>query len=659
MFAAILAVVHLSTPWSIDEAHAWGQHQKWRAGCNFIPKTAINQLEMWQADTFDAVEIDTEMALMQRTGMSVARIFLHDLAYGADPAGFKTRMKRVLRIAKSHDIKIIFVFFDDCWKPDPTLGKQPSPIPGVHNSGWVRSPGDNGRTSPEDLARLKFYVQDVVKTFRKDATVWMWDLFNEPGNSGYGETSLPLLRSVFDWAREIRPSQPLTAGSFGGGQGVLDRTCLELSDVVTFHCYDNAAGLKRQIQDYKKVGRPVICTEWMARTNDSRILSHLPIFHEEGISCCQWGFVSGKTNTIFPWGSQAGTTEPKVWFHDLYRPDGAPFDPLEIAAYQRETGYRPAPKSESSVPSLLPVIPNRQGVTGLRLLADMPLRDPSICSGPDGWWYLTGTVEPFYGDNQGIKIWKSKDLRDWKPLGMVWKYGQSPWHKPYAEQHMSLWAPEIHYYRHTFFLTYSMPGYDGTAATSGSGLLMSTSGQAEGPYVDIQPDKRMGDEIDASLFEDTDGKMYFLWHSGKIARLRDDLMGLAEPYHWLRTSAVDPNPNHHSVLCEKIFGKGSYDHIGYEGMFIIKREGTYYVACSESIDGRYSCMIASSKSIYGPYSARYEAIPHGGHNVFFQDEHGVWWSTIFGSDGDAPWQERPGIVPIAFGPNGQLVMDNR
>jgi beta-xylosidase len=237
---------------------------------------------------------------------------------------------------------------------------------------------------------------------------------------------------------------------------------------------------------------------------------------------------------------------------------------------------------------------------------------------------------------------------------MVWKYGDSPWHLPYLKAKMSLWAPEIHFLKGTFWLTYSMPGYDGTAKTSGSGLLRSTSGKPEGPYEDVHPTERLGDEIDASLFQDDDGKVYFLWHSGKIARMNDAMTGLAEPYHWIRTTGVDANPSHHSGLCHGIFGKDEFSHIGYEGVYLFKRKSTYYMSCSEIFEGRYSCSVAMSKHIYGPYSPREEAIPHAGHNVFFQDEVGNWWSTLFGSDGSGPWQEKPGIVPVIFDRRGHV-----
>jgi xylan 1,4-beta-xylosidase len=290
----------------------------------------------------------------------------------------------------------------------------------------------------------------------------------------------------------------------------------------------------------------------------------------------------------------------------------------------------------------------------LRKLLDMPLRDTSICRGSGGAWYMTGTVEPFWGFNEGIRLWRSKDLVAWEPLGMVWKYGASPWHAKFLEAKKPLWAPEVHCMKGTFWLTYSMPGWDGTARTSGSGLLRSVSGRPEGPYEDVQPAERLGDEIDASLFEDDDGTVYFLWHSGKITRMKPDLSGLAEPYRWLRTTSSDPDPRHHSGLCSGIFGPGSFDHVGYEGMTLFKAGGRYHLACAEQFDGRYSCTIASSDHIFGPYGPRYEALPHAGHNTFFRDDGGQWWSTYFGSDPGAPWQERPGIFPVEFGSDGRL-----
>jgi beta-xylosidase len=312
-----------------------------------------------------------------------------------------------------------------------------------------------------------------------------------------------------------------------------------------------------------------------------------------------------------------------------------------------------SPGSPKSTPTALGAFPNN-ALPELRMLSDMNLRDTSVCRGPDGTWYLTGTFPPFWSYNEGIKVWQSKDMKRWEPLGMVWRYGGSSWHKKFLEAKRPLWAPEVHYLKGTFWLTYSMPGWDGPK-TSSSGLLRSVTGKAEGPYEDVQPGERMGDEIDASLFQDDDGTVYFLWHSGKIARMKEDMSGLVEPYRWIRTTHSDPNPHHHSELCTEIFGKDSYDHIGFEGAYLFKANGIYYFSCAEVWDGRYSCLTAQAKSIYGPYTERYESVPYAGHNVFFQDETGSWWSTYFGSDSNgAPWREKPGVLPIRFDRFGRI-----
>ncbi len=359
------------------------------------------------------------------------------------------------------------------------------------------------------------------------------------------------------------------------------------------------------------------------------------------------------TEEIGPWAGKITEAALPDYFvvdyvrvYDPFHSDGTPCDLKEGDVIQRSAS------EENSTPHDYGAISRE--IASVRKLLDTPLRDTSVCLGPDKTYYLTGTCEPFYGDNRGIRVWRSKDLEKWESLGMVWQYGSSPWHKKFLEKKKPLWAPEIHYVKGTFWLTYSMPGWDDTPKTSGSGLLRSTTGKPEGPYVDVQPESRMGDEIDASLFEDSDGAVYFVWHSGKIARMKPDMSGLAEPYHWLKVGGIDPAPNHHSSLCTKIFGAGSFDHVGYEGATLFRAKGRYYLAAAEMIDGHYHGMVAESDNVYGPYGRRYVAVPDGGHVTFFQDVQGMWWSTFFGNDASAPQMERPGIVPVVFAADGHI-----
>lgn len=333
--------------WSVEKANEWYARQPWLVGCNFIPSNAINQLEMWQPETFDPVTIDRELGWAADLGFNSVRTFLHDLAWEADPAGFKQRISEFLDIACQHGIRPMLVFFDDCWNADARIGPQPGPRPGVHNSGWVQSPGISVvNQGPAAWERLEMYVKDILRHFAGDERILLWDLYNEPGNGKNKEKSLPLVKAVFDWAREVDPSQPLTVGVWFDNEP-LNEFQLEASDVITFHHYWEPEKLQREIEKLKAYGRPVLCTEWMARTLGSLVSTNLPVFARERVGCFNWGLVAGKTNTIYQWKEVDAPQEfsdlengPKVWFHDLLCRDGTPYDPTEVEVFKKLTGVR-------------------------------------------------------------------------------------------------------------------------------------------------------------------------------------------------------------------------------------------------------------------------------------------------------------------------------
>jgi hypothetical protein len=326
--------------WTTEKANDWYKQQHWIVGCNFIPSTAINELEMWQPETFDTATIDRELSWANNIGMNVARVFLHYIPWQSDSKGFKKRISEYLTIADKDHIKTIFVFFDDCWNEDPQAGKQPEPKPGVHNSGWMQSPGKKMHTDLTSWNELKKYVKDVLVTFKNDNRILMWDLYNEPGNGNYNETSLPLLKDVFEWSWEVRPSQPLTTGIWYDNKNFNDWQ-LSHSDVITFHNYSKADELEKQISDLQKYKRPLICTEYMARTRGSRFETHLPVFKKYNIGAINWGLVSGKTNTIYQWDTPIPDgSEPKVWFHDIFRKSGEPYDKKETEFIKQITASK-------------------------------------------------------------------------------------------------------------------------------------------------------------------------------------------------------------------------------------------------------------------------------------------------------------------------------
>jgi hypothetical protein len=356
------SVAWAQTPrWTEQKANSWYVQQPWLVGSNYVPKSAINQLEMWQEATFDPAEIDTEFTWAQAMGMNTMRVFLHDLLWQQDAPGFQKRIDRFLTIASRHHIRPLFVLFDSCWHPLPHLGPQHPPIPGVHNSGWVQSPGAAALADANQYPRLKAYVLGVVGAFAKDDRILAWDVWNEPGADNAGSYSkdelkekdktarvTALLPQVFEWAREANPVQPLTSGVWavdtspdGANLGELQQIQLRESDIVTFHNYSWPEYFKREVTWLKKYNRPVICTEYMARSVGSTFDTVLPIAKREQVGAINWGFVAGKTQTYLPWESWEHPyvlSRPPVWFHEVLRADGTPYREAEAALIRQLTG---------------------------------------------------------------------------------------------------------------------------------------------------------------------------------------------------------------------------------------------------------------------------------------------------------------------------------
>jgi hypothetical protein len=344
--------------WTEAAAADWYTKQAWLVGSNFIPADAINELEMWQADTFDAKRIDLELGWAEAIGLNTMRVFLHDLLWQQDPAGFTKRIDIFLQIAAKHHIKPLFVLFDSCWDPEPRLGKQHAPRPGVHNSGWVQSPGAKALQDPAQYPRLEAYVKGVVGAFAKDERVLGWDIWNEPDNGNGGsyterepknknELVIALLPRAFAWARAAHPTQPLTSGVWKGDWsiaeklGPAEKIQMEMSDVISFHSYDKPEVFEKKALSLQQYHRPILCTEYMARGNGSTFQGTLPIAKKYDVAAINWGLVAGKTQTYLPWDSwQHPYTdhEPAVWFHEIFRTDGTPYSAEETAFIKEMTG---------------------------------------------------------------------------------------------------------------------------------------------------------------------------------------------------------------------------------------------------------------------------------------------------------------------------------
>jgi hypothetical protein len=335
--------------WTEKTADEWYAQQPWLVGSNYIPSTAINELEMWQASSFDPQRIDKELGWAESLGLNTMRVFLHDLLWQQDPEGFKKRVDIFLNIAQKHKIRPLFVLFDSCWDPNPKLGKQRAPKPGVHNSGWMQSPGAEALKDPGQYQRLEAYVKGVVGAFAKDKRILGWDVWNEPDNTNDGsyasseppkkeELVRALLPRVYEWAREAGASQPLTSGVWTGDWsspdklGSMEKIQLAFSDVISFHSYDAPDVFEKRVLSLQQYHRPIFCTEYMARGNGSTFQGTLPIAKKYHVAAINWGLVAGKTQTYLPWDSWKNPytdREPAVWFHEIFRTNGRPYRPDE------------------------------------------------------------------------------------------------------------------------------------------------------------------------------------------------------------------------------------------------------------------------------------------------------------------------------------------
>lgn len=343
--------------WSKERAAEWYEQQGWLVGANFVPRSAINQLEMWQAETFNPEQIDQELGWAADIGFNCMRVYLHDLLWQQDAEGFLDRVDQYLAIADKHGIKTMLVLFDAVWDPHPQLGPQRDPMPGVHNSGWVQGPHMDIQMDPSRHDELKPYTVGVITRFKDDDRIIAWDLLNEPGNpvpayaegnpENKPEMNAILLEKLFAGAREVNPSQPLTSGIWqaplrpNNPLRQLDQIMIDNSDIITFHTYLPLEPTKVAVEWLQSYGRPLICTEYMARTAGNTFEDILPYFKEKDIGAINWGLVSGRSQTIYPWMSwrEPFEAEPELWFHDVFREDGTPYSRAEVELISKLIGH--------------------------------------------------------------------------------------------------------------------------------------------------------------------------------------------------------------------------------------------------------------------------------------------------------------------------------
>ena len=338
--------------WSEEKANAWYAEQEWPVGCVFMPSYAGTPVEMWGAEFFDEAVIDRELGLAESLGFNVIRLFMCDLVWQNDRDGYMDRLEKYISLADKHGLRLLITFFTNGGTiKNPYLGAQPQPAPGIHNSVWMSSPGRDVVNNPEKWPIIEEYLKCVIGKYKDDPRILAWCLYNEPENTKTFNT-LPFIEAVYRWAREVNPSQPLTSPiwAYPGASNSnmpIQAFVLANSDVISFHCYNNYEACSKFIPILKQFNRPILCSEWMARTKGSDFYTILPLFKKHKIGCFSYGLVNGKQQCHYPWnprdkeGKQIPfTEEPPVWFHDIFYPDGTPWNADEVLFIKSQTANK-------------------------------------------------------------------------------------------------------------------------------------------------------------------------------------------------------------------------------------------------------------------------------------------------------------------------------
>ncbi|QBY00802.1 1,4-beta-xylanase [Rhodophyticola sp. CCM32] len=363
----------LNPRWDADKAWQWKASHPWIVGCNFLPGYAVNFVDMWHKETYDPLAINRELGWAASVGMNAVRVNLQYLQWVDDIAGQTRIFESFLEIASRNNIMVVPCLFDDCgFSGDPANADlQPDPRPGVHNGRALASPG---REIVMDRSQWSFcldFLQDVIGKFKDDPRILFWDIYNEPGNGAIflnaattrdvraelEPNSLDFLKQAFDAAVHVNPIHPLTSGAWRHGdfdnvtvpddipyQNAIDQAMLQMSDIISFHGYVTVERMEVLIAYLNKFGRPLFCTEWMARPMGSRIQDQLPVLRQHEVGAFQWGLVKGRSQTHIPWPKviadhPQASGEASEWFHDLLHPEGMPYDPSEIKTIRTAAGF--------------------------------------------------------------------------------------------------------------------------------------------------------------------------------------------------------------------------------------------------------------------------------------------------------------------------------
>lgn len=321
--------------WPVAKAEEYMKPYGAIKGVNYVPSYCASYIEMWHH--FNEQVILKELRWAKKAGLNSLRIFVAACQWESRREIVKARLDQFLDYAKELGFSVMLTLQPNTYMlPGNDLGPEEDPFilkfrPGVHDGGWIYKGAKifdcNGQWV-EDKEGIGAFVTDIVSCYKDDPRVAFWDLYNE-----CHEGNVALMEYCFAKAREVNPMQPLTACW----------RAFEISDVTTFHCYVrphqeidkewpgiHEFNFEQESERALNTGRPVLCTECLARTFGNDLDVILPHYSRDHIGFYIWGLVAGTAQYHFPWGWPEGSPEPRRWFHCIYYPDGTAFDDKEI-----------------------------------------------------------------------------------------------------------------------------------------------------------------------------------------------------------------------------------------------------------------------------------------------------------------------------------------
>ena len=345
--------------WSVERINKWYDAHAWIRGCNYMSADCANRIDQWQSEGFEErfETTKTEIKLMKELGFNSVRLIPEFIVWDEEHDSFFERFDRYLDLLWEHGISSMVVLANDCMPPKNDAWKAPKLGPqhtdwGYHGGrknsqhGVFNAVGYHVLDDEETAVKYFEMVREIVTRYKDDERIIIWDVYNEPGNSNRRELTPKNLKKIFEICREIDPSQPLTCATWSGdGENVpeVEKFGLENSDIITYHNYSTFEEHIRVINHLKKLGRPIMNTEWLARCTSNTVFDNFPVFFLERIGCYNWGFVAGKYQTYEPYeahwkwyySDKNANVDFTKWFHDLYRPSLRPYDPRETELIKR------------------------------------------------------------------------------------------------------------------------------------------------------------------------------------------------------------------------------------------------------------------------------------------------------------------------------------